>query len=201
MDAEALQEFHDRCLAARQRFLELAVRATPRAKIQELAEKLGLAVADEFTQVGEAELAFAYDLAVFTAPPGRSRAIDRVAKQHASLQTEAALVLNGMVRSWFSVFRVLAPHPDAGMVVEDGLLGGEAWLLDAGIAEEAVPGAVLATRLARVGGFAITCGVHAVLDDGTLAMLRQAQARLPDPAMITEDIRFPTALWQRALQT
>jgi GAF domain-containing protein len=72
MDTDALNDLHDRCLAARQRFLQLAVRATPRARIQELAERLGLAVADEFTQVGEAELAYAHDLATFAAPPGRT---------------------------------------------------------------------------------------------------------------------------------
>jgi len=201
MDTEALHDLHDRCLAARQRFLQLAVRATPRARIQELAERLGLAVADEFTQVGEAELAYAHDLATFAAPPGRTRAIDRVVKQHALLQTEAALVLNGLLRSWFSVFRVLAPHPDAGVVLEDVLLGGEAWLLDGELAEAAAQGAVIATRLARVQGFAMTCGVHAVMDEPMLARIRGALGEDTDAEALAGDTRFVAAIWRHALQT
>ncbi len=199
---EALPGWHDRSLAARQRFLELAVRQTPRAKIQEWAERLGLAVADSFTQVGEAELAFAYDLAVFTALPGRSRAVDRMAKQFLTLEGEAALVLNGLLRAWVSVFRVLGPHPEAGFILEDVLRGGEVWVLDQGLAESAEPGAILAARLARVCGFAITSGVLATLDEERLASFRAIlnESGL-DAAALAEDPRFISALWQHALQT
>jgi hypothetical protein len=199
---EALPGWHDRSLAARQRFREIAMRQTPRAKIQEWAEKLGLAVADSFTQVGEAELAFAGDLAIYTAPPGRSRGVDRMAKQFLTLQSEATLVLNGLLGAWFSLFRVLGPHPEAGFILEDALRGGEVWVLDQGLAESAAPGAILAARLARVCGFAITTGVHAVIDEARLASTRAILERSGlDAAALAEDPRFITALWQHALQT
>jgi hypothetical protein len=82
---------------------------------------------------------------------------------HPRLTPEAALVLNGLLSAWVSVFRVLGPHPEAGFILEDVLRGGEVWVLDQGLAESAEPGAILAARLARVCGFAMTSGVLATV--------------------------------------
>jgi len=200
MDGDELRDFQARCIAARQRFQELAMRAIPRARLQEFAERLGLAVADEMTQVGDYELAYAFDLAIYTAPPGRSRAIDRIARQHSALRTEAALVLNGLTRSWFSVFRVLGPHPEAGLLVADALLGGEVWVLDEALSEAGQPGAIIATRLARVAGFAITCGVTATLEEERLAGFEALIAAGDvDAEALAGDIRFAQAIWRRAV--
>ena len=136
---------------------------------------------------------------MYSAPPGRSRAIDRVAKRHAALRTEASLVLNALGRSWFSVFRVLGHHPEVGLVLEDALLGGEVWVLDEALAEQSEAGAVLATRLGRVSGFAITCGVVAGLDAAALAAFRAAILGGVSAAELTEDPRFAEAIWKRAL--
>jgi hypothetical protein len=200
LSADELRDFFGRCAKARQRFQELAVQAVPRPKLMEHAERLGIAVEDEMAQPSEEELAFAFDLAIYTAPPGRSRAIDRVAKQHARLPGEAALVLNGLSRSWLSVFQVLGPHPEAGFILEDTMLGGEAWVVDELLAEQAEPGTVLATRLARVCGFAITCGVVSVLDEAMLARLRQVVAGGEvDAQELVEAPRFAQNMWLHAL--
>ena len=155
--------------AARQRFQEMAARSLPLPKVMEQAKRLGLQVDRELAQVGEAELAYALDLAIYTAAPGRSRAIDRVVRQHLRLRGEAALVLNALGASWFSLFRVLGAHPEAGLLLEDALLGGEVWVVDARPGEAAAPGSVVATRLGRVMGYAISCGVLAVLDEAAVA--------------------------------
>jgi hypothetical protein len=198
--AEEIREFYQRSAAARQRFQEMAVRATPQAKLAEQAKKLGLPVGEEMAQLDEGELAYAFDLAIYTAPPGRSRAIDRVARQHASLKTEAVLVLNGLIRSWVSVFRVVGPHPDMGLVLEDMLLGGEVWVVDEALDELGQPGTVFAARIARVWGFALTCGVVARLDEAMLAGFRAVIGQGGvDPAEVTDDPRFARAMWQRAL--
>lgn len=200
LSTDELREFFARCAKARQRFQELAVQAVPRPKLMEHAERLGIAVADEMAQPSEEELAFAFDLAIYTAPPGRSRAIDRVAKQHARLPGEAALVLNGLSRSWLSVFQVLGPHPEAGFILEDAMLGGEAWVVDELLAEQAERGTVLATRLARVCGFAVTCGVVSVLDEAMLARLRQVVAGGEvDAQELVEAPRFAQNMWLHAL--
>jgi hypothetical protein len=198
--ADEIREFYGRCAAARRRFQEMAVQATPRSKLAEHAKKLGLPVGEEMAQLDEGELAYAFDLAIYTAPPGRSRAIDRVARKHASLKTEAALVLNGLTQSWLSVFKVIGPHPEAGLVLEDALLGGEVWVVDEGLEEFSQPDTVFAARVARVWGFAITCGVVARLDETMLAGFRSVIAEGGiDPAGLTEDPRFARAVWQRAL--
>jgi hypothetical protein len=186
--------------AARQRFLEMAAHALPPAKLSEQARRLGLQLDRELAQVGEDELAYAIDLAIYSAPPGRSRAIDRIARQHARLTTEAALVLNALTHAWLSIFRVEDTHPDAGLLLEDTLLGGQIWVLDEGLAEAAEPGSIVATRLGRVRGYAITTGVHLVLDEPTLASIREALNRGGlAPAELLDNPRFTEGLWRRAL--
>ncbi|SDB64576.1 hypothetical protein [Belnapia rosea] len=186
--------------AARQRFQELAARSVPLPKLAEQARRLGLEVDRDLGQVSEAEMAYAVDLAIYTAPPGRSRAIDRIARQHARLPGEAALVLNALSRSWLSVFEVTSIHPDAGLLLEDALLGGQVWVVDEGLAEAAEPGSIVAVRLGRVLGYAITTGVQAVLDEMTLAGLRDAlrQGGLRPDDLLNEP-RFAESLWRRAL--
>ena len=82
---------------ARQRFQEMAVRAVPLPKVMDHAKRLGLQV-DRGNGPGgsEAELAYAFDLAIYAAAPGRSGAIDRWCAQHARLRGEAVLVLNAL---------------------------------------------------------------------------------------------------------
>ncbi|WP_135468316.1 hypothetical protein [Crenalkalicoccus roseus] len=193
-------EFYRRCAALRQRFQDAALRTVPMPKLLEQARRLGLPVTEALAQIPDADLAFAFDLAVHTALPGRSRAIERVARQHRGAGEEEALVLRGLERAWFSVFRVLGPHPEAGLLLEDALLGGEAWVMDEALAESAPAGTVLATRLARVRGFAITCGAVAPLDEAILAGFRRALAGAgTPPAEMAADPRFALLIYQRAL--
>ena len=195
-----IEAFYRRCAALRQRFQDAALRSVPRPKLVEQAERLGLPAAAEMAQISEGDLAFVFDLAVHTAPPGRSRAIERVARQHRHAQSEAGLVLDALTHAWFSVFAVAGPHPEAGLLLEDRLLGGEVWVLDEALAESATPGTVLATRLGRVRGFAVTCGVVAPLDEAILAGLRRVMAGAGVPAAeMAADPRFATLIYQRAL--
>lgn len=199
MDDE-LKDAWQRHAAARQRFQEMALQAMPPAKVMEFAKRLGMPVDQDMAQVGEAELAYAFDLAIYSAPPGRSRAIDRVARQHARLRGEAVLVLNALSSAWFSVFQVVGTHPDGGLLLEDALLGGEVWVVDEGLSEVAEPGAVVATRLGRVIGYAITCGVTAVLDEAALMGIRSAAQR--GGVALSElagEPRFIEGIWRRAL--
>jgi hypothetical protein len=197
---DALRLAWQRHVAARQRFQELAVQAVPRPKLMEQAKRLGLQVDREMGQVSDAELAFAFDLAIYSAPPGRSRAIDRIVRQHARLQGEAVLVLNALCASWFSVFRVLRSHPNGGFILEDALLGGEVWVVDEGLGEYADIGSVVGTRLGRVSGYAITCGVACALDDVILtSILATAERSGVAPGDLAGEPRFIEGIWRRAL--
>lgn len=197
MSAEEIWAFHRRCGALRLRFQTMAAQSLPPAKLREHCKALGLPVEEELYQTHDGELAFAMDLAVYTAPPGRSRAIDRVAKQYGGRAgEESALVLNALSRAWLSLFRVLGPHPEAGLLLEDLVLGGEVWVVDEALAAHAQPGAVLGIRLGRVCGFAITCGVVAVLDP---AMANEVQREVGDDRDLAEALltspRFVRGLW------
>ncbi|MDO9712162.1 hypothetical protein [Paracraurococcus lichenis] len=200
MTGEEIRDFYGRCAEARTRLQELALHAVPKAKVLEQMQRLGLNLDPEVGQASEEELAYAFDLAVYTAPPGRSRAIERVARQHARLPGEGALVLNALTHSWLSIFRVLDRHPEEGLILEDALLGGEVWLVDHAIAETAPPGTIVASRIGRVWGFCITSGVVAVLDEGRLAGIRGVLERGGVGAEdLIVDPRFAQALWRDGL--
>lgn len=201
LSAEELWAFYRRCGALRLRFQQMAAKSVPAARLVEHCKALGLMVDRELYQVNEGELDFALDLAVYSAPPGRSRAIDRIARQYAGREgEESALVLNALSRSWLSLFRVLGPHPEAGLLLEDLMLGGEVWVLDEAMAERAAPGTVLGIRLGRVAGFAITCGVVAPLAPEMAAEVRRQVG--DDQDMVEEllgDLRFQRQLWRLGL--
>ncbi|MEN0073380.1 MAG: hypothetical protein AAGC69_03300 [Paracraurococcus sp.] len=200
MTGDEIRDFYARCAAARQRFQDMAVQSLPKQKVLEQMERLGLALDPEMGQVSDAELAYAFDLAIHTSAPGRSRAIDRVVRRHASLPGEAALVLNALGRAWLSIFRVLDRHPEEGLILKDELLGGEVWLVDQSIAETAPPGTVIASRIGRVLGFCISTGVVAELDENRLAGINAIISRSGVAAeTLLEDPRFATMMWQDGL--
>ncbi len=199
-DATELWERYDRYAALRQRFQSEALHSVPLPKLRECALRLGLPVDEEAAQIAESDMAFAYDLAVHTGPEGRSRAIDRVARRHQRAEGEAAQVLAGLANAWFSVFRRREPHPVAGMMLEDVLLGGEVWLLDWAMEETVPADGLMAARLAPVGEFAIGCGAVAPLDELMLARIRRVLADSGvDPRLLLADARFPMLIYQRAL--
>lgn len=197
--AEQLQDLYQRCAAARERLQAQAVQALPRAKLLEAAHALNLPLDAEMAQIGELELGFAHDLALYV---GRPCAMQRFAatQLHRQRDRVGQRVLLGLSAAWLSVFRVLGPHPVAGFVLEDVLLGGEAWLLEDEFFEFGEPGTVLAGRLARMRGFCITTGCVARLDEEALAALRAALGE--DEALVAEalgDARLVRSLWQRAV--
>ncbi|HEV7367748.1 hypothetical protein [Arenibaculum sp.] len=183
---------------------EAAMANISRAGLLEAAKRLGLAHGKMLVAETEKEMASVFDLALYTARPGRSRAIERYARSRAGFpgdETGMALVL---VRAWFSVFRVKGPHETAGLVVEDVLCGGEVWLVDESLERTAPEGAVLAMRLARPDAFAITCGVVVSLDQEGLEDLLDYLTGLPlpnDPEALADDPRFAVTVYRMAIDT
>lgn len=82
-----------------------------------------------------------FDLAVHTARPGRSRAIDRYAKAAAlSPGSDEANALDAIRPAEFSLWRIEPHHQTAGLVVKDTLRDKEAWLVDESLTDIAEPG-------------------------------------------------------------
>lgn len=84
------------------------------------ARRLGLAHGKTLMLDSIDELPLAFDLAIHTAPVGRSRAIDRYARSAQFAQgSDEALVLGAMCNARFAVVLVLRRHQAAGLIVTD----------------------------------------------------------------------------------
>lgn len=142
-----------------------ALNFVSRQAILDHARRLGLAEGKTPVADSTDALTLAFDLAIYAAKEGRSRAIDRYAK--ATLRppgSDEAAMLAAMCRSRFSIWRVERRHEVAGLVVQDLLRQSEAWLVDEGLERSAAAGMALAMRLCEPETFAITAGVIVPVD-------------------------------------
>lgn len=202
-DTEIIDRYH--CLrAASTRHHSGALGCLTRQAILEQAKRLGLAYGRTLLAESEEEMTLLFDLAIYTAKPGRSRAIDRYARS-VTLQpgSDEALTLDAMCQARFSLWRIERRHI-GGVMVADLLRDGETWLLDQGLAHSAYPGMTVASRLCWPAEFAMTCGVvvpvdvelvEDALNDGA-AWLSHA-----DPQSLADDPRFAAAIYCNAIDT
>src|SRR5260370_15685271 len=97
----------------------------PHSRFLECARRIGLSDGKLLFTNNQVELTLAFDLALYTANPGRTRAIDRCARKR--LETsgpDETLVLKGLQASRFSIFRVIRRCEPAGVLLEDLMRGG-----------------------------------------------------------------------------
>lgn len=173
-----------------------------RPALLEQARHLGLAVGETLAAESFDELTLAFDLAIHTARPDHTRAVDRYAGA-AQLQpgSDEALVLEAMRQARFSLWRVERRHEVVGLVVRDLLRQDEAWLVDEALERSAPEGMVAAMRLCTPDAFAMTCGVIVPVDRG---LIEEALAEvLPrvrgSPDRVANDRRFATAVYRTAV--
>ena len=77
------------------------------------------------------EMYYVYDLAIYTAPPDRSRAIDRYAKSaRFEAQSDERLMLEAMRASQFAILLIEQRHDTVGLIATDILRNSKVWLLD-----------------------------------------------------------------------
>jgi hypothetical protein len=166
------------------------------------ARRLGLTHGKTLILDDLAELDFAADLAIHTAPADRSRAIDRYARsaRHAPGSDEA-LVLDAMCRARFAVVSVVRRHEAAGLIVNDLFRRRELWLVDIGLESSMPDGSVLATRLYQPEAFSMTAGVSVPVD---LELITDALDEVPQllsksHTAALDDRRFAEAIYRVAL--
>src|ERR1700736_3311052 len=100
------------------RHLSDAMKFLSRDAILHHARRLGLTFGKTLILDNMDELTLAYDLAIHTAPDGRSRAIDRYARSAQLAQgSDEALVLRAMCNARFAVILVQRRHQAAGLIV------------------------------------------------------------------------------------
>ncbi len=174
-----------------------------RPAILERAKHLGLAYGQTLVAESEEAMTLIFDLAIYTAKSGRSRAIDRYAKAVAlSLDPDEARTLDAMCEAQFSVWRIERHHEVAGLMVTDVLRDNETWLVDEALAVSARPGLSFASRLCWAAEFAMTCGIVVPVDAEFLEEVildNVAWLRRADRQQLANDPRFAAAIYRTAL--
>lgn len=174
----------------------------PRNAVLDQARRLGLAVGRTILLDNMDEMTLAFDLAIHTAPAGRSRAIDRYARSTAFPRgSDEALVLDAMCGACFAIIVIKDRHPAAGLLVTDVFRETDLWLVDEGLEMSLPEGAACATRYYKPDDFAMTAGVCVPVD---LVLLGTIVAAVPQllsksRAEAIGDRRFAEAVYRAAI--
>lgn len=167
------------------------------------ARRLGLVEGKTLLLDHTEEMYYVYDLAIYSAPPDRSRAIDRYAKSAKfEAQSDERLMLDAMRRTQFAVLLIEQRHDTAGLIATDILRNSKVWLLDVGLESSMDDGELIATRLLTPGPFSMTAGVNVPFD---IEMLKSACMLLPQRisdsklSQIAEHRRFAEAVFKVGL--
>jgi hypothetical protein len=168
------------------------------------AKRIGLSDGRVVFADDDSEVALVYDLALYTAQPGRTRAIDRCARKRlTAAQPDEALVLQALQASRFSIFRVIGRGEPAGVLLEDLMRGGTIPLLDKGLEQSAKAGDVFAMRVAPIEDFVINCGAVVPMNGGileaTIEFLTGGVAEA-ERAALADHRRFAAALYELAIE-
>ena len=174
-----------------------------RDTLMQHARRLGLAHGNTLILDSMDDLTLCYDLAIYTAPADRSRAIDRYARSAQLAQgSDEALMLEAMRNARFALIAVERRHEAAGLIVTDLFRKAELWLVDEGLEMSLPVGAAYAiryythrqlchdSRRRHAGGFRSD---HACARLG--AVLRRKA-----PAEAIEDRRFAEAVNRAAIE-
>jgi hypothetical protein len=167
------------------------------------ARRLGLAQGRTLVLDAMDEMYYVYDLAIYTAPADRSRAIDRYAKSaRFEAQSDERLMLEAMRASQFAILLIEQRHDTVGLIATDILRNSKVWLLDVGLESSMDDGELIATRLLTPGPFSMTAGVNVPFE---IEMLEPVCMLLPQRignsklSRIAEDRRFAEAVYKVGL--
>jgi hypothetical protein len=167
------------------------------------ARRLGLAQGKTLILEDMEEMNYVYDLAIHTASPQRSRAIDRFAGlAWFAPGSDEALVLAAMRAARFSVLLIDRHHETAGLVATDLFRGTEVWLVDIGLESSLSAGEMLATRLFTPAHFSMTTGTYVPFEVEMLTdILDELPRRLGDGPLeaLANNRHFAEAIYRIAL--
>ena len=179
-----------------------AVRYVPHSALLDQARRIGLAVGKTLVAESMDELTLAFDLALYTAPPARSRGIERYARSAAvPAGSDDEVVLQAMRQARFSVWQVERRHEAVGLVVQDLMRENSLWLVDESLEQTAPEGMSVAMRVIMPEAFAMTCGVIVPIDAMLLdEVFEEVLGRIRGEAdAIANDRRFATTIYRMAV--
>src|ERR1700738_137499 len=123
--------------------------------------RLGLAQGKTLILDDMDEMYYVYDLAIYTAPADRSRAIDRYAKSAKfEPQSDERLMLDAMRASQFAILLIEQRHDTVGLLATDILRNSKVWLLDVGLESSIDAGELIVNRLLTPGKVSTTARVN-----------------------------------------
>jgi hypothetical protein len=167
------------------------------------ARRLGLARGKTLILEDMEEMNYVYDLAIHTASPQRSRAIDRFAgSARFAPGSDEALVLEAMRAARFSILLIERRHETAGLVATDLFRRTEVWLVDIGLESSLSAGEMFATRLFTPAGFSMTAGTYVPFElDMLTDILDELPRRLGDRPLeaLVDNRHFAEAIYRIAL--
>ena len=167
------------------------------------ARRLGLAQGRTLILDDMEEMNYVFDLAIHTAPPGRSRVIDRYARSAPlSPGSDEALMLEAMRAARFAILILGRRHDAAGVIATDLFRRTDVWLVDIGLEASLEEGAMMATRLYTPERFSMTAGVNVPFDLALIEDLYDALPRRLGEAKLTDlidDRRFAETIYRVAL--
>ncbi len=208
-DQPAPSPSRDEVLARYRRLREIGKRHNHNAMaflakdaILDHARRLGLAWGRTLVANSMDELTLAVDLAIYTAPAGRSRAIDRYANSaRFAWEDEEALMLEAMRNARFGVLLVQRRHPSVGLIVTDLFRTIDLWLVDEGLEASLPDGMGFATRYFAPGPFIMTAGVGLPVARDTLGRAIDSAPHLmrKPPVEAIQDRRFAEAVYRGAI--
>jgi hypothetical protein len=168
------------------------------------ARRLGLAIGRTLIIDDVNEFKYVLDLAIHTAPPGRTRAIDRYARAARFVpESDEARMLEAMRNSQFVLFRVERRHETAGLIVTDLVRRKEIWLVDEGMESTSFEGDMFATRIYTLDFFSMTAGAGVLFDAELLEDLRDEVPQLTRKSIeaAVDDRRFAEAVFRIAIES
>ncbi len=181
-----------------------ALENIPHSNILAHAKRIGLSDGKVLFTDDIVELSLAFDLAVYTASAGRTRAIDRCARRRLpASKPDEALVLEALQASRFSIFRTIGRCEPAGVLLKDLMRGGAIPLLDEGLEKSAEPGGVFAMRVAPIEEFVITCGAVVPINPATMEEcidVLLGAASKSELAALADHRRFAASIYELAIE-
>jgi hypothetical protein len=185
------------------RFNDDLLKLVPRSAILKQARKLGLLYDRTLLLDSMDQMAFLFDLAIYTAPPDRTSAIERFARNAKfAPESDESRVLNAMRKARFTACMVKRRHEVAGLVMGDMLRRTEFWLVDEGLEHTLPDGDTLVTRVFTPDAFSVTCGVMMPVDLGIMtSVFYEVIPRLNHHTIeqICQDRRFAETIYRTAM--
>ena len=168
------------------------------------AKRLGLAQGNALVVDSDEEMTLVFDLVLYTARPGRSRPLDRLARS-ARLQPDSdeATLLEALRNTRFSIWAVARRHETVGLVITDTVREADTWLVDENLEATAPDGMLFAGRVCDVDDFVMSCGVIVPLNRDLVeeAMAATMTISEKDPNLIAQDPRFAEAFYRAAIDS